>query len=106
MSDPVTIPPEVKTILAGALGGLVRWLTLRERWQDGLASMTVGAICAYYAAPALHPQISTLVGSGEGGHALTGFLVGIGGIVVVGLVIDGWRTIGKRRLSNQEKRDG
>lgn len=106
MSDPVTIPPEAKTIIAGALGGLVRWLTLRERWQDGLASMTVGAICAYYATPAIYPQIESIVGSDQGGHSLAGFFVGIGGIVIVGLVIDGWRTIGKRRLPNQEKRDG
>lgn len=106
MSDPGIIPPEAKTIIAGAAGGLVRWLTLRERWQDGLASMIVGAICAYYAAPALHPQVESLIGSDQGGYSLTGFLVGIGGIVVVGVVIDGWRTIGKRRLSNQERRDG
>lgn len=26
---------QAKTALAGAAGGVVRWVTLRERWQDG-----------------------------------------------------------------------
>jgi len=30
---------QAKTALAGAAGGIVRWVTLRERWQDGVASI-------------------------------------------------------------------
>jgi hypothetical protein len=40
---------QAKTTLAGAAGGIVRWVTLRERWQDGVASLLVGSICALYA---------------------------------------------------------
>ena len=42
---------QAKTALAGAAGGIVRWVTLRERWQDGVASLLVGSICALYVGP-------------------------------------------------------
>ena len=57
MSDPTNLDPfrwlwtePGKAALAGALGGIVRWVTLREHWRDGVLSLLVGSICAVYGA--------------------------------------------------------
>ena len=34
---------QAKTALAGAAGGIVRWVTLRERWQDGVAAREIAS---------------------------------------------------------------
>ena len=52
---------QAKTALAGAAGGIVRWVTLRERWQDGVASLLVGSICALYVGPFVNPLISPMI---------------------------------------------
>ena len=44
-----------KAALAGALGGIVRWVTLREHWRDGVLSLLVGSICAVYLGPLVAP---------------------------------------------------
>jgi hypothetical protein len=81
--------------LAGALGGLVRWLTLRERWQDGMISLVVGAICALYlgplAIPAIEPIVGKIVVDPASRGTLSGFILGIGGIAVTGFVLDVWK---------------
>lgn len=82
-------------LLAGALGGVVRWLTLRDHWSDGLISIVVGAICALYISPLAIPAIAPALGAmnvpPESIHSLSGFLIGIGGITVSGLIMDLWR---------------
>lgn len=82
---------QAKTALAGAAGGIVRWVTLRERWQDGAASLLVGAICALYVGPFVNPLISPLIGdlapNGDS-SGFASFLVGLGGISIAGLLID------------------
>lgn len=81
--------------LAGALGGVVRWLSLREDWKSGIVSITVGAICAVYLAPLAIPSFEPLIGKLVVDHVsragFSGFLIGIGGIAVSGFVIDLWR---------------
>jgi uncharacterized protein (DUF2062 family) len=82
-------------VIAGALGGLVRWMTLREQWPDGLISIVVGGICAAYFSPLAYPIIdvvlSNIVADAEARRSLAAFMVGIGGIGVVGFVMDLWR---------------
>lgn len=84
-----------KLIVAGALGGVVRWLTLKERWSDGLISVIVGAITAVYVGPAARPILRPLIDfTGidlEAASSLMGFLIGIGGILVSGFFIDFWK---------------
>lgn len=84
-----------RAAIAGALGGLVRWLTLRENWREGVVSITVGAICAVYlgplALPAVEPLLSNVMGDDKAVTGLTTFIVGIGGIGVVGFVLDFWK---------------
>lgn len=84
--------------IAGGLGGLVRWLTLRTHWLDGLISIIVGAICALYLGPLAEPAISAMVGTfvpdPTSRASFSGFIIGLGGISVAGLVMDLWQ---KRR---------
>lgn len=91
-------------IVAGALGGLIRWVTLREHWQNGLISIVVGAICALYLSPLAEPLFRPfLVGlelDDSARSGFSGFVVGIGGIGIVGIVLD---VIKAKRLS---KKDG
>ena len=75
----------------GALGGVVRWLTLRHTWQEGLVTIIVGGICAMYlgplAIPILEPFIETIAPAGDPG-GLSSFLIGMGGISISGLILD------------------
>jgi hypothetical protein len=91
--------------VAGAAGGIVRWLTLRESWRDGLISVTIGAVCAVYiepiALPALEPVLGRVIANPSKLSNLSAFLVGIGGIAVSGFVIDLW-TARRRQLSSPE----
>lgn len=86
---------KAQMVLAGALGGVVRWATLRSHWSDGAIAIVIGAICAVYlsplALPALAPGLGALSISPESVHGLSGFLIGLGGITVSGFIIDLWR---------------
>lgn len=83
-----------KAALAGALGGIVRWVTLREHWRDGILSLFVGAICAVYLGPLVAPILEPVIGKLAPGGDTAGFsafVVGIGGMSISGLLIDVFR---------------
>jgi hypothetical protein len=83
-----------KAALAGALGGIVRWVTLREHWRDGILSLLVGAICAVYLGPLVAPILEPVIGNLAPGGDTAGFsafIVGIGGMSISGLLIDIFR---------------
>ena len=91
--------------IAGALGGVVRWVTLRENWRDGLASLLVGAICSLYLGPLVAPLLEPSVGKfapEQGATGLTAFLVGIGGISLSAFLVELFR---KRADRNSRRRD-
>lgn len=80
-----------KLAFAGALGGLVRWITLRNNWKEGVGSILVGAICAMYLGPIVTPILEPVFGpiSPDGtGAGFTSFVVGLGGLSISGLIID------------------
>lgn len=80
-----------KAALAGAAGGLVRWITLRDSWREGVPALVVGAACAVYVAPFLEPLLSTPLGAvAPDGDvtALAAFVTGLGGIGITGFLID------------------
>lgn len=93
-------------LLSGAAGGLVRWLTLKQGWRDGLISVAVGSLLALYLGPFAVGWLAQLVpfvgATPESAIGLGGFLVGIGGIVVSGFVIDLWQLRG-RLVRDQNK---
>lgn len=77
--------------LAGALGGLVRWITMRESWRAGLGTLLVGSICAIYLGPLAEPMLRPVVGAisaGEDAAGFSSFVVGLGGIGIAGFVIE------------------
>lgn len=81
-----------QVITSGAMGGVVRWLTLREPVTSGFASIVVGAICAMYLGPLVQPMLAPFVQvvltEQVSRASFTGFIVGIGGISLSGFVID------------------
>lgn len=90
-------------LLAGALGGVVRWLTLRSHWSDGLISIVVGAICALYVSPLALPSLIPWLGNigvpADSVGGLSGFLIGIGGITFSGFIMDLWRA--RRKMAEK-----
>lgn len=77
--------------MAGAAGGLVRWLTLREHWRDGVVSLVVGSLCALYLGPLVEPMLAPVVGKlspAADAKGFSSFVVGLGGIGIAGFVIE------------------
>jgi hypothetical protein len=86
---------KAQVVLAGAAGGLVRWLTLRSAWRDGTISVIVGSISALYLGPLAEPAIDALLGTfvadPASRYTFSGFIIGLGGVSVSGFVMDFWR---------------
>ncbi|MGR3813392.1 MAG: hypothetical protein ACU0AU_04820 [Cognatishimia activa] len=77
--------------IAGAAGGLVRWLTLRESFWEGLQALLVGSICAIYLGPLVEPLLAPVIGKiapDNDSAGFSSFVVGLGGISIAGFVID------------------
>jgi hypothetical protein len=80
-----------KAAIAGAAGGIVRWLTLRQNPKEALASLVVGSICAIWLGPLVAPIIEPVIGqiSPDGdADGFASFMVGLGGISIASFVID------------------
>lgn len=85
-------------LVAGGLGGLIRWITLRESLANGLLSIASGAIFASYLAPFARPALAWLftwldlpdgmTPSDGSEFGLAGFIMGIAGLSVSGFVLD------------------
>jgi hypothetical protein len=89
--------------IAGALGGLVRWITLKENWKDGFTTLLVGAICAMYLGPLVSPILEPVIGKiapDQGAAGFTSFVVGIGGISLSAFLIDIFRRRAGSSLSD------
>lgn len=94
--------------IAGAAGGMVRWLTLKESPLQGVVSILVGALCAIYIGPTALTLMNPVLGAlGIEDHdsrmQLSGFLIGIGGITVSGFFIDVWNLRRKMLKSGDDK---
>jgi len=98
-----------KAALAGAAGGVVRWVTLRDSWKEGVPGVIVGAVCAIYLGPLVAPLLEPVVGAiapGSEADYFAAFIVGLGGIGLTAGLIDllqSWRKSGvnsKRRDSD------
>lgn len=91
--------------LAGALGGLVRWVTLRESVREGLGSLLVGSVCALYLGPLVEPVLTPVLGKlapGAGASGFASFVVGLGGIGFSGLILDILRNMRRRYVPAAE----
>lgn len=79
-----------RAAIAGALGGIVRWITLRESIAEAFGSLIVGAICAMYLSPLVEPILQPIIGpiAPNGDPAgFAAFVVGLGGISLASFVI-------------------
>lgn len=93
-------PPQL--VLAGALGGFSRFLalwadrgTINPTYRELLSWILLGAICAYYMQPIAQSIISPLLGDVLPDETallrLSGFAIGLGGVVVPGYIMDVWQ---------------
>jgi len=111
MFDPLRQDPRFFNLaLAGAAGGVLRWITLRQHWRDGLIAIVAGIICSVYFADVLAPVLVAIVHAVPGLALVmvdaeqvkgpAGLLSGITGISITGLVIDWVRIVAKPFLRN------
>ncbi|RDW14441.1 hypothetical protein [Paracoccus thiocyanatus] len=78
-----------RAALAGAAGGLVRWLmSERRRIRDGVVSVIAGALMARYASPVMLALLERWLGemSGDVGGA-AGFAAGLAGMSLAKLTL-------------------
>lgn len=83
---------EIKVVVAGALGGVVRWRALHESPIQGISSVIIGAISAIYLGPIIVPFfqlfISNFIVDPVSQQTFAGFVIGLTGTTLVGFVID------------------
>lgn len=93
--------------ISGAAGGAVRWVALKQGWKDGAASLFVGCLCSIYLSPLVEPLVETafgrIIASETKRAGLAGFMIGIGGIMVTGLIIDFW-TVRRAQIRGDSKK--
>lgn len=92
--------------MAGAAGGLVRWLTLREHWRDGVVSLIVGSLCALYLGPLVEPMLAPVIGkiaSQGDAQGFSSFVVGLGGIGIAGFVIETLRKFRAQKVGGDDQ---
>ena len=80
-----------RAAIAGAAGGIVRWVTLRDRWSEGLTGLAVGSLCAIYLGPLAEPILKPVIGAiaPDGDVAgFSSFVIGLGGISISGFILD------------------
>lgn len=92
--------------LAGAAGGLVRWLmSERKRLRDGVVSILAGALMARYATPLMIAIIERHLGPLSGDvEGTAGFAAGIVGMSIAKLVM-GVIEARAKRLSDGDQPD-
>ena len=95
--------------IAGAAGGLVRWLTLKETVRDGATSISVGFISAIYLTPIAVDSLASVLDTNRPDIIIgaAGFLVGLSGVALIGALIDLWRSsiLFKNRQAESQSND-
>jgi MFS family permease len=95
--------------VAGALGGLVRWITLREHWVDGMIAVFIGGIAAVYLSPLVFPLVgpilSVVIDEPEPRERLSSFLTGLAGIAIIGFLIDTLQALKHLKKIKKEEED-
>lgn len=98
-----------RAMLAGAAGGLVRWVGQeRKRLRDGVLAVASGSLAALYLAPVVVGVLRVLsieLGEGADADRAAGFLAGLAGMSIAKVVITAVETWAKRQ-SRQGGGDG
>lgn len=93
--DIISSPPG-QVILAGIVGGLIRWITTEKTVRGGLAAMAAGLAAAWYLGPAAAALVSDVFNVAPDNLGLLGavaFTVGLGGVSIVALIVATFRSI-------------
>ncbi len=85
--------PATNVILAGAAGGLVKWIRLRESFNSGIVNVILGGVVAYYISPialaVIRGSLGSMIDMTAAEQArLGGFIIGSMANSVVGAVTD------------------
>lgn len=92
----------VIAIVAGVAGGLVRWITGRESWREGLSLIVAGLASAVF----LGLWVAQwLPGDATLSVAVATYTAGIGGIGFAGIVLDVVKGELARRIGAAPRRD-
>lgn len=112
MNDLWQAVASIKTdvLLSGFLGGVARWAALRTNITEGLSAIVVGVLFAAYLSDPL-ADIFWNVGVSFGvdleiKESTAGFLVGITGVTMTGLIIDVVKIFQKKKLEQGHNNDG
>lgn len=90
----MTFTEMISLIIAGISGGVVRSLYFKEPWQGFARNIVAGGITAYYLGPNAPEVFHLFLGSfmsnveWKGSLELSGFLIGSGGVAIVGWLHD------------------
>jgi len=96
----------IAAAMAGAAGGVVRHLTLREPlWPNSIANVIVGSLSAVYLSPIAAPLLEKLIGKIDGNANLGSFLIGLGGMTASNIVITAWSIRRKQLEAKDETRN-
>ncbi len=98
----------VELIVAGMAGGVLRSIYFQERWSKYVQNVIVGAIVARYlgqAAPQIFGPFFPAAAAGGDFNELSGFLVGAGGVGIMGWIIDLSQGLRKRSRNDDEGSD-
>lgn len=91
--------PGTPLIVAGALGGVARWLFVilidkKMAISQGLGTIVLGAILGYYVSPNFEGLTNLMFSSFTADPSrlpsFSAFATGVGGVGVVGFIIDWW----------------
>ena len=95
-----------RAAIAGAAGGLVRWLmSERRRLRDGVVSIMAGTLMARYATPLMMALLETYFGPLKGDvQGTAGFAAGIVGMSMAKLIM-GMLEAHARRISGGGQSD-
>lgn len=95
--------PGVQLVIGGGMGGIARWLFLQTSWRQGLIAIILGAILGYYVSPQFEPlmagALAGFAADPEKLPAFAAFATGVGGIGIIGFIID-WVNYRRKQLSS------
>lgn len=95
-----------RAMLAGAAGGLVRWVGQeRRRLRDGALAVASGSLAALYLAPLVVGVLRVLhieLGEGADADRAAGFLAGLAGMSIAKVVIAAVETWVERQKQSGE----
>ena len=82
-----------RAAIAGAAGGLVRWVVTKDDPKQAAGTIVVGCVCALYLGPIANPIFAPVIGyiSPEGDSSgFSAFVIGMGGMTVAQIIMDIW----------------